>query len=141
MAKNITDKIDQFLIGEKEDEKKGKGKPPWLDKEDDDEDDEDKKDKKEKVNEMMLEPSDTGIKSGEYANLSTGLRRIEFRLQKANTPQKYVDAFEVIQQLITRFPLKSKIIWQTVASLYQIRFGSAGTPSMSSSDEEMPIMP
>ena len=34
MAKNITDKIDQFLIGEEEDEKKGKGKPPWLKKED-----------------------------------------------------------------------------------------------------------
>lgn len=134
MAKNITDKIDQFLIGEEE-AKKGKGKPPWLDKKDDEEDDD-----KEEVNEMMLEPSDTGIKSGEYANLSTGLRRIEFRLQKANTPQKYVDAFEVIQQLITRFPLKSKVIWQTVASLYQIRFGSAGTPSVSS-DEEMPIMP
>lgn len=116
MAKNITDKIDQFLIGEKEEVEK------------------------ETLDEMMLEPSDTGIKSGEYANLSTGLRRIEFRLQKANTPQKYVDAFEVIQQLITRFPLKSKIIWQTVASLYQIRFGSAGTPSVSS-DEEMPIMP
>lgn len=134
MAKNITDKIDEFLIGEEE-AKKGKGKPPWLDKKDDEEDDD-----KEEVNEMMLEPSDTGIKSGEYANLSTGLRRIEFRLQKANTPQKYVDAFEVIQQLITRFPLKSKVIWQTVASLYQIRFGSAGTPSVSS-DEEMPIMP
>jgi hypothetical protein len=116
MAKNITDKIDEFLIGEEEEVEK------------------------ESLDEMMLEPSDTGIKSGEYANLSTGLRRIEFRLQKANTPQKYVDAFEVIQQLITRFPLKSKVIWQTVASLYQIRFGSPGSPTVSS-DEEMPIMP
>lgn len=105
MDKNITDKITDYL----------------------------KDDKETDLNEMMIEPSETGIKPGEYNNLSTGLRRIQFRLEKANTPQKYVDAFEVIQQLITRFPLKSKIIWQTVASIYNIRFGSSSVPSELSS--------
>lgn len=124
MSKTITDKIDKYLVGEEE-EKKGKGKPPWLDKEDDDDEDDDKK---EKTDESIIEPSEVGIKPGEYNNISTGLRRIQFRLEKANTPQKYVDAFEVIQQLITRFPLKAKIIWQAVANMYQIRFGAAQAP-------------
>lgn len=128
MSKTIMDKIDQYLVGEEE-EKKGKGKPPWLDKEDDDEDD------KENVDEAMLEPNEVGIKPGEYNNISTGLRRIQFRLEKANTPQKYVDAFEVIQQLITRFPLKAKIIWQTVANMYQIRFGAATAPTIEGGPE------
>lgn len=128
MSKTIMDKIDQYLVGEEE-EKKGKGKPPWLDKEDDDEDD------KENVDEAILEPNEVGIKPGEYNNISTGLRRIQFRLEKANTPQKYVDAFEVIQQLITRFPLKAKIIWQTVANMYQIRFGAATAPTIEGAPE------
>jgi hypothetical protein len=129
MSKTITDKIDKYLVGEEE-EKKGKGKPPWLDKEDDDDED----DKKE-VDENIIEPSAVGIKPGEYNNISTGLRRIQFRLEKANTPQKYVDAFEVIQQLMTRFPLKAKVIWQTVANMYQIRFGSASAPTIEGSVE------
>lgn len=134
MSKTITDKIDKYLVGEEEEKKgKGKGKPPWLDKEDDEDEKDD--DKKEKVDEAMMEPSDVGIKPGEYNNISTGIRRIQFRLEKANTPQKYVDAFEVIQQLITRFPLKAKIIWQTVANMYQIRFGSASAPTIESGGE------
>jgi len=127
MTKSVEDRIGTFLVGE-EDEKK-KGLPPWLKKgkkDDGDDDDDEKDEKKKKLDETMLEPNETGIKPGEYNNLSTGLRRIQFRLEKANTPQKYVDAFEVIQQLVTRFPLKSKIIWQTVASVYQIRFGAVG---------------
>lgn len=131
MAKDVIDKIDKILVGE--------GLPPWLEKKDgkvvkkDKKDNDDEKDEKEdedkkKVDESMVEPSEMGIKPGEYNNLSTGLRRIEFRLQKANTPQKYVDAFEVIQQLITRFPLKSKIIWGLVSSIYNIRFGASSTP-------------
>ncbi len=108
MSKSITEKIDKFLI-------------------DDNTSITEVHDIDDAINEGMLDPSDTGIKPGEYNNLSTGIRRIQFRLEKANTPQKYVDAFEVIQQLVSRFPLKSKVIWQTVASMYQIRFGSVGT--------------
>lgn len=128
MSKTITDKIDKYLVGEEE-EKKGKGKPPWLDKDKDDDDD------KKDVDEAIIEPSAMGIKPGEYNNISTGLRRIQFRLEKANTPQKYVDAFEVIQQLVTRFPLKAKVIWQTVANMYQIRFGSVSAPTIESGGE------
>jgi hypothetical protein len=98
MSKNITEKIDQYLVGDS-------------------------------VNEMMLEPNETGIKQNEYNSISTGLKRIEFRLLKANTPQKYVDAFEVIQQLINRFPLKSKIIWQAISNIYNARFGVASAPA------------
>jgi hypothetical protein len=75
-----------------------------------------------KINESILMPNETNIKPGEYNSLSAGLKRIQYRLEKANTPQKYVDAFSVVQQLMERFPLKSKVIWQTVASMYQIRF-------------------
>ena len=124
MAKSITDKIDKYLVGEESEDKKKK-QPPWLDK---DKDDEDEKED-ESVNESYLEPNEAGIKPGEYNNISTGLRRIAFRLEKANTPQKYVDAFDVIQQLVQRFPLKTKVIWQAVANAYQIRFGSTGAPS------------
>ena len=92
----------------------------------------------DRVDEVTIEPNDATIKPGEYANLSTGIRRIQFRLEKANTPQKYVDAFEIVTQLIKRFPLKSKIIWQAVSQAYEARFGSAGiAPSPSSVD----IMP
>lgn len=121
MAKTVTEKINKFLVGEEEDKKKKL--PPWLKKDKDDEDDE-----KDDVSEGQLEAS-TGLKAGEYNNLSTGLRRIAFRLEKANTPQKYVDAFEVIKQLVDRFPLKSKVIWQAVASAYDIRFGAASAPA------------
>lgn len=100
MKKTLEERLDTFLVGEEDN-----------------------------LNEAALEPSDMGIKPGEYNNLSTGLKRIQFRLEKANTPQKYVDAFEVITQLINKFPLKSKVIWQTVAQIYQIRFGSAGSPT------------
>ncbi len=96
MSKTVADKIDKFLLGE------------------------------DKIDELTLSPSETGIKAGEYNNISTGLKRVMFRLEKANTPQKYVDAFEVIQQLVAKFPLKSKVIWQTVANAYEIRFGSIG---------------
>lgn len=105
MAKSITEKIDKFLVGENESIRE------------------------EKLDESILEPSEVGIKPGEYNNIATGLRRISFRLQKANTPQKYVDAFEVVQQLVARFPLKAKVVWQAVASEYNIRFGSASAPS------------
>jgi len=114
MTKTITDRINKFLI---EDE-----------------------DEHIPVNESMLEPNNAQIKPGEYANLSTGLRRIQFRLERANTPQKYVDAFEVINQLIHTFPLKSKAIWQAVSSAYDIRFGSSmsgATPSSGAETEEM----
>jgi hypothetical protein len=131
MSKTITDRIDKYLVGEEKEDKKGKGKPPWLDKDEDEDDD-----KKEKTDESIIEPSEVGIKPGEYNNISTGLRRIQFRLEKANTPQKYVDAFEVIQQLITRFPLKAKIIWQAVANMYQIRFGSTGAAAAPSTEGE-----
>lgn len=108
MKKTLEERIDKFLVEYLED----------------------------KLDEAILEPSDSGIKPGEYNNLSTGLRRIQFRLEKANTPQKYVDAFEVVTQLINRFPLKSKIIWQTVASSYNIRFGATTGVAQSGADDD-----
>lgn len=120
MKKEVIDRIDSMLVGEE--------LKPLIEKEDE-------KGEKDEIDESILEPNEVGIKPGEYNNLSTGLRRIQFRLEKANTPQKYVDAFEVIQQLITRFPLKSKVIWQTVASVYGIRFGNASVPTAEMSGE------
>lgn len=105
MAKDIDERIDKFLIGDIS------TKEP------------------DKVDELSLTPNEAGIKPGEYNNLSTGLRRIQFRLEKANTPQKYVDAFSVINQLLEKFPLKAKVIWQTVANSYSIRFGQAVAPT------------
>jgi hypothetical protein len=99
---SINERIDKFLIGEYTVMESSK----------------------EKLDEMELAASETGIKAGEYANLATGLRRIQFRFEKANTPQKYVDAFETVNRLVEKFPLKSKAIWQAVAQAYSIRFGS-----------------
>ena len=111
MKKEVIDRIDSMLVGEE--------LKPLIEKEDE-------KGEKDEIDESILEPNEVGIKPGEYNNLSTGLRRIQFRLEKANTPQKYVDAFEVVRQLINKFPLKSKVIWQTVADSYSIRFGGTG---------------
>ncbi len=81
------------------------------------------------IDESMLEPG-AGIKDSEYNNFSTGLKRIQFRLAKANTAQKYVDAFSVVQQLIERFPLKSALVWKTVTDSYQIRFASGAASDL-----------
>lgn len=116
MAKTLNERIDKFLIGDD---------TPIIKKE-------------QELDEAELSASETGIKAGEYSNLSTGLRRIQFRLERANTPQKYVDAFETINRLIEKFPLKSKVIWQTVAQAYTIRFGSAGTSSTPNDSNWMP---
>ncbi len=59
------------------------------------------------------------------SSLSTGMRRVQYKLQKANTPQKFIEAFNMVSALVVNFPLKSKIIWSMVADEYKSRFGSA----------------
>lgn len=66
------------------------------------------------------------------SSLSTGMRRVQYKLQKANTPQKYTEAFNMVSALVANFPLKSKIIWKMVADEFHARsFGGveAGAPS------------
>jgi len=58
------------------------------------------------------------------ASLTTGMRRIQYKFERANTPQKYQEAFDMLSSLVTNFPLKSKIIWKAVADAYTSRFGS-----------------
>ena len=81
--------------------------------------------------------NDNQIKDNEYSNITTGLKRIQFRLERANTPQKFVDAFETVNRLIEKFPLKSKVIWQAVSTAYTARYGS--TSSMTSPVEVFDI--
>ena len=113
MTKTIDERIDRFLIGDIECSK------------------EEIVTEENELDEAEMAASETGIKAGEYNNISTGLRRIQFRFERANTPQKYVDAFETVNRLVEKFPLKSKIIWQTVSQAYTIRFGSTGSVSSS----------
>lgn len=68
-------------------------------------------------------PNDAALSS-----IATGLRRIQYKLERANTPQKYVEVFEMISALVASFPLKSKIIWGAVATAYTDRWGSAVGP-------------
>lgn len=55
----------------------------------------------------------------------TGIKRINILLMKANTPRKYAIAFEIANDLIQKFPLKSKIVWSTIADTYKSRFGAS----------------
>jgi hypothetical protein len=55
------------------------------------------------------------LKPAEYTNISTGLKRLEYRLSKANTPIKLLDCFHLIKHLVDNWPLKSKVIWEVVS--------------------------
>ena len=77
----------------------------------------------------LLNDLDEDVMSNEYSNISSGLKKLQIRLSKANTPKKYTEAFELIQDLVNKFPLKAKIIWQIVASEYQTRFGAISEPT------------
>ena len=65
-----------------------------------------------------------GFNDSEVSSLTTGLKRIEYRLSKANTPQRFQDIFTMISTLVNNFPLKSKIIWKTIADAYPLRYGA-----------------
>jgi len=76
------------------------------------------------LNEMDAAGDDTTIQPAEYSSLVTGIKRIQYRFNKATTPKKYADCFELVSKLANKFPLKSKIIWGVVADAYTTRFGS-----------------
>jgi hypothetical protein len=65
-----------------------------------------------------------GPDSDDVTSLSTGLRRIQYKFIKANTPAKYTEVFGMVASLVANFPLKSKIIWKAVIDAYGMRFGS-----------------
>ena len=81
---------------------------------------------REFVSELDQEDDVSGIKPTELSSLDTGIRRIQYRLGKANTPQKYKDAFNMIHQLAQKFPMRQKmeIIMRTIADTYDARFGA-----------------
>jgi hypothetical protein len=58
-------------------------------------------------------------------SFSTGLRRVNLLLLKANTPRKYAIAFEIANDMVQKFPLKSKLIIQAIVDAYNQRFGGA----------------
>jgi hypothetical protein len=77
------------------------------------------------LNEQEAGSDDSTLMPGEYSSLVTGLKRIQYRFNKATTPKKYRDCFELVSKLVDKFPLKSKIIWGTVADAYKARFGES----------------
>lgn len=81
-------------------------------------------------NSQLEEPEEeiTGIKPNELASLNGGIKRIQYRLNMAKTPQKYKDAFGLVVQLAEKYPMKQKLaaIMDTVADSYVARFGSTG---------------
>ena len=50
----------------------------------------------------------------ETNNIMTGLKRLSYRLSKANTPQKYIAALQLAKLLVHNFPLKSKMVWKVI---------------------------
>jgi hypothetical protein len=62
----------------------------------------------------------TTLKPAEYSNISQGLKRLEYRLSRANTPAKLLDCFHLIKHLIDNWPLKSKVVWEVVAKAQAI---------------------
>lgn len=76
-----------------------------------------------KVDEDFNIANDPSISNLDSMSLTTGLRRIQIHFAKANTPRKYAIAFEIANEMVQRFPLKAKIILQTVVDAYKARFG------------------
>lgn len=64
-----------------------------------------------------------GFAESEVSSISTGLKRISYRLSKANTPQRFKDVFDMVASLVNAFPMKSKYIWKIVADAYPERYG------------------
>ena len=60
------------------------------------------------------------LKPAEYSNIMQGLKRLEYRISKANTPVKLMDAIKLAKILVEQWPLKAKIIWGTVASSHKL---------------------
>ena len=58
------------------------------------------------------------------SSFTTGMKRVQYKLQRANTPQKYTEAFGMASALVANFPLKSKIIWKMIADEYGTRLGA-----------------
>lgn len=67
---------------------------------------------------MIVVPDSIAPKANEYNNIMTGLKRLTYRLSKANTPQKYLAAFDLAAKLINAFPLKSKMVWKAMRDGY-----------------------
>ncbi len=76
-----------------------------------------------KIDEDFDITNDPTISSLDSMSLTTGLRRIQIHFAKANTPRKYAIAFEIANEMVQRFPLKAKVILQTVVDVYKARFG------------------
>lgn len=76
-----------------------------------------------KIDEDFDITNDPTISSLDSTSLTTGLRRIQIHFAKANTPRKYAIAFEIANEMVQRFPLKAKVILQTVVDAYKARFG------------------
>jgi hypothetical protein len=89
------------------------------------------------LNEMEGDTEDSTIQPAEFSSLVTGLKRIQYRFNKATTPKKYKDCFELVSKLVEKFPLKSKIIWGTVADAYKARFGEVSV-TMDTTDTSHP---
>lgn len=77
------------------------------------------------------------LKPAEYSNIMQGLKRLEYRISKANTPVKLMDAIKLAKILVEQWPLKAKIIWGTVASSYKLRDKEA---LISSEEESLELM-
>jgi hypothetical protein len=75
-----------------------------------------------------MEGDESNIQPGEFSSLVTGVKRIQYRFNKATTPKKYADCFDLVNKLVQKFPLKSKIIWGAVADAYTARFGAPEAP-------------
>jgi hypothetical protein len=61
------------------------------------------------------------LKPAEYSNISQGLKRLEYRISKANTPTKLLDCLKLAKHLIDNWPLKSKMVWGVVSSSFKLR--------------------
>ncbi len=70
---------------------------------------------RKRLDEMDLSATST-LKPAEYSSITQGLKRLDYRLQKANTPVKIMDCIKLAKFLVDKWPLKSKIVWQTVSS-------------------------
>lgn len=69
--------------------------------------------------------NDPALGNIDAMSFSTGLRRVNLLFLKANTPRKYAIAFEIANDMVQKFPLKSKLVLQAIVDSYNQRFGGA----------------
>lgn len=77
----------------------------------------------EEIKEAFDITADPALVNTDALSFTAGLKKIQILLSKANTPRKYAITFQIINDMVQKFPLKAKFILDAVVNAYKNRFG------------------